>query len=58
MWAGPGRSEHGVYIDDPDLPGWYQNVSASDLAEAMDDAGLTDIEVETFGHDTRGTGIA
>lgn len=55
--AGPGRAEHGVHVDDPDLPGWYQNVAADDLAAAMGEAGLIDVEVETLGEDTRGTGV-
>jgi len=63
--AGPGRAVHGVYHDDPDLPGYYDNVSANSLRHAMESAGFIDVEVtevphrSTFlgGTDTQATGV-
>lgn len=55
--AGPGRAPHGVNIDDPIQPGWYRNISADELEEAMMLAGFAEIDVESFGEDTRATAV-
>lgn len=54
--AGPGREVHGVNHDDPDQPGWYQNVSRHELAIALAAAGFSEFEVEynPESHDTYG----
>lgn len=63
--AGPGRRVHGVNHDDPDQPGYYGNVSASELRLAMAEAGFSEVGVQSVPHlstnlggsDTQATGI-
>lgn len=61
--AGRGRPVHGVGADDPLSPGHYRNVEPGELAEAMEEAGFIDVDVEEQpdrtcgGFDTYGTGI-
>lgn len=62
--AGPERRVHGVNHDDPDQPGYYQNVTPEELWIAMDAAGFVDTSVRSVPHrsthlggtDTQGTG--
>lgn len=44
--AGPGREVHGLNHDDPDQPGWYENIEPRWLAIALQAAGFNDIHVE------------
>ncbi len=44
--AGPGRDVHGVNHDDPDQPGWYQNIEAVWLRLALQTAGFRQVDVE------------
>lgn len=55
--AGPGRAPHGVHADDPIQPGYYRNVSADELKEALTDAGFHHVEVDSLGEDTRAMAI-
>jgi Methyltransferase domain len=48
--AGPGRAVHGLNHDDPDQPGWYQNLTAFELGEAMTAAGFADFVVREVPH--------
>lgn len=48
--AGPGRAVHGVNHDDPDRPGWYRNVTAAEMRDAMTAAGYVDVEAAQVRH--------
>jgi hypothetical protein len=54
--AGPGREVHGVNHDDPDSPGYYQNVDPMDLTEWLLDArfGEFGVDENTVSHDVYG----
>lgn len=51
--AGTGREPHGLFHDDPDEPGYYQNLSYEDLHLALDAAGYSEFEIDVFGDDIR-----
>ena len=57
--AGVGREVHGVNHDDPDQPGWYQNILGDELKVALEAAGFCYVEVEynADSHDVYGYAV-
>jgi hypothetical protein len=57
--AGIGREVHGVDHDDPDQPGWYQNITSDELHAALWAAGFiyVDVEYNPESHDVYGYAI-
>jgi hypothetical protein len=52
--AGPGRASHSAFMEAPQQPGeFYENLTATRLADALSAAGWADIEVERAGLDLR-----
>jgi len=51
--AGPGRAVHGLYHDDPLVPGHYANIEPDELEFALQTAGFSEWEVDQLGEDVR-----
>lgn len=56
--AGPRRQPHSAVDGGVLRPGeWYANVDPADLAEILEAAGFSDVEVDEAGTDVRATGV-
>jgi SAM-dependent methyltransferase len=57
--AGIGREVHGVNHDDPDQPGWYENIEADCLKFALQAAGFsyTEVDYNSKSHDVYGYAV-
>jgi SAM-dependent methyltransferase len=51
--AGPGRAEHGLFHDDPLVPGWYRNVEPFELDDALEQCKFGYWQVDQLGEDVR-----